>query len=342
MTAPGDVQFSRRRSFLFATILVCGFFVLAEGALRLIGVPPAVKPRLLLRQMDTDITLPFMRPDPVVFWSPQPGYRGEFMGGSVTINRLGLRGDEVAPGRLARGRRLLMFGDSITFGYGVGDADTYPHQLGLRLAERNVEVVNAGVTGFTSHQVLGYARRYLPQLQPDVVSVCIGWNDGNQRTADDRESARRLAMARGFEDELDSLYLYRAVKSLYLRAGLRAAASRTARTVARVSLPQYRENLAALVDEARRGGARVVFVELPRRKEPGGGTGRDTPYAAALAETARALDVPLFGVGDLGIATTRDSTTEDFIDSLHFSPAGAALMADILAPQFAASGVFGR
>lgn len=340
MPAPAQPQFSRGRSVLFATLLVVGFFGLLEGGLRLVGVAPAVRPRILLRQMDSDITLPFMRKDAEVFWSPEPGYRGAFQGHPVSINSLGLRGDEVATGRAPGGRRrLLAFGDSITFGYGVGDEDSYPRQLGLRLAASHVEVVNAGVTGFTSHQVLGYVRRFVPLLRPDAISVCIGWNDGNGRTADDREYARRLALARDVEGILDDVYIYRALKGVYLRAGLRGP--RDARPVPRVSLAQYRENLASIVDEARRVGVRPVFVALPRRKDPAESGSRGTPYAAALADTARALRVPLLSVGELGIDTPRDSTVEDFIDSLHFSPAGAARMADVLAPQLTAPGVLG-
>jgi lysophospholipase L1-like esterase len=340
MPAPAHVQFSSGRSLFLATFIVCGFFAVVEGGLRVVGIAPSVQPRILLRQMDTDITLPFMRADSDVFWSPQPGYRGTFQGRPVTINALGLRGAAVTTGRLTRGRRLLSFGDSITFGYGVGDEETYPFELGRHLAGSGVSVVNAGVTGFTSHQVLGYVRRFVPLLQPDVVSVCIGWNDGNQRTADDREYARRLALARNVEGTLERLYLYRALKNAYLRAGIRASA-RAPRSVPRVSTAQYRENLEAIVAEVRRAGARPVFMALPRRKTPGEPGSRDTPYAAVLARTARELDVPLFGVADLGIETTRQDTTEYFIDSLHLSPEGASLMAGILAPQFLASGVLG-
>ncbi len=340
MSAPAPPQFSRGRSLLFASVIVCGFFGILEGALRVKGVAPTLRPILLLRQMDSDIRLPFMRADKEVFWSPQPGYRGVFMNHGVTIDSAGLRGAEVDLRRVPGGRRrLLAFGDSITFGYGADDEDTYPYQLGLRLASHHVEVVNAGVTGYTSHQVLGYVRRYLPLLRPDAISVCIGWNDGNGRTADDREYARRLAVARDVEGVLDGLYLYRALKNAYLRAGLRTP--RQERPIARVSLDQYRENLTAIAIEARRVGVRPVFVALPRRQGPDERRSRDTPYATVLAETARTLKVPLLSVGDLGIDTPRASTTEYFIDSLHFSPAGAALMADTLAPQLLAPGVLG-
>ena len=70
-----------------------------EAGLRVVGVGAPVRPRLILRLMDSDITLPFMRADPEVFWSPIPGYPGEFMGKPVRINALGLRGPEIADPR---------------------------------------------------------------------------------------------------------------------------------------------------------------------------------------------------------------------------------------------------
>src|SRR5512139_1546498 len=108
--------FSRRRSLLLSALIVLGFFASAELVLRLVGVRPAVRPRLLLRAIDTDIDLPFMRADPDLFWSPRPGFRGSFMERPVTINSLGLRGEELRP-RGAAARRIACFGDSITFGY---------------------------------------------------------------------------------------------------------------------------------------------------------------------------------------------------------------------------------
>ena len=62
--------FSTRRSVLFASIIALSVLLLAEGVLRVVGVGAPVQPRLILRLMDTDIKLPFMRADPDMFWSP--------------------------------------------------------------------------------------------------------------------------------------------------------------------------------------------------------------------------------------------------------------------------------
>jgi lysophospholipase L1-like esterase len=319
--------FSRRRSLLFGFILVAGFFAATELVLRMVGVRRLVRPRILLRAVDVDIDFPFMRPDAEVFWAPKPGWRGEFQGKAVTINSLGLRGAEPARPNRAGWRRLAVFGDSITFGYGVADEETYAAQAGRLLAGERVDVVNAGVTGYTSHQVLRLLKRVAPALRPDVATFCIGWNDGNVRAVDDRAFARHLRAAQRIEVLTEHLYLYRAMKALYLRSTMPDAPP-SART-RRVSVDDYRENLRGMVRECRERGIRPVFLELPRRRHRGEALPR-WPYADTLAAVAAELDVPLLPTGELGLGTRAPENGRYFIDALHFTPGGHELMARML------------
>jgi acyl-CoA thioesterase-1 len=74
--------------------------------------------------------------------------------------------------------RLLVLGDSLTAGYGLTAPDNFPNRLqaALRANGRNVEVVNAGVSGDTTAgglARLGWALRDAP----DAVIVELGAND---------------------------------------------------------------------------------------------------------------------------------------------------------------------
>jgi lysophospholipase L1-like esterase len=335
--APLPKHFSLGRSLLFSSLIVLAFFGLAEAILRLVGLrAPSENPRILLREMDTDITLPFMRADRDLFWSLRPGFRGEFRGRPVTINSLGLRGGELELPKPAGRRRIVCFGDSITFGFGVGDDESYSHFLGAALADRNVDVVNAGVTGYTSHQVRGLLRRLAPVVQADVATVCIGWNDQNRRPVTDRVYERRLHAAMAVEGRLDHVYLYRALKALYLRAPL---AGRTrAAEAQRVPLGDYRENLGAFVRECRTHGIQPVFLALPHRRRKGEAL-VDGRYNEAMAELGRSLGVAVVDVGDLGLATTMETNEAYFIDPLHLSPSGSESMARMIARQLLALGI---
>lgn len=320
MTAPMDLEkeaaprFTTRRSLFLASLIVLAFFGTVEIVLRLSGVRPPVRPQILLRQIDVDITFPFMQPDRDLFWSPRPGFHGEFEGKPVSINSLGLRGDEVTVPKPRGRRRVATFGDSITFGYGVGDEDTYAARLGQALGGR-IEVVNCGVTGYTSHQVLRLLRRVGPVLTPDVATFCIGWNDASRRPVDDRTYAASLRLAFDVEGFFDHLYLYRGIKNLYVRSQTRewSAPPRGPR----VPLAQYRENLEAIVKECRARGIQAVFVDLPRRRKAGEAP-FESGYSTELREVANALSVPVFDPGDLGLKTSLPTNEEHFIDTFTF------------------------
>jgi lysophospholipase L1-like esterase len=331
MTAPRP---SWKRSLLFSSVVFVAFFGTLEGALRVIGVKKPARPRLILRAIDSDIDLPFMRADPELLWAPKAGFQGDFMGRPVTINSLGLRGAEPRVPRPRR--RILTLGDSITFGYGVGDDETYAAALGRALAPQDVEIVNGGVTGYTSHQVRKRLALLAPTLRPDVVTVCIGWNDRTRRVATDREYDRRLRVAARLEGLADHLYLYRALTRLYRDSG--GGDSTPARDHPRVPIDEYRENLAAIVRTARDAGARPVFLALPHRTRFEGPP-LDPAYPQALRESAAALGVPLLDVGALGDAAPPDGNERFFIDSLHLSAEGADEMARVLVPQLSAAGL---
>lgn len=331
-------QFSTPRSILYSAVIVLAFFGLVEAALWWVDPAPPLRPRLLLRSIDVDVEFPFMRPDPELFWEPLPGFVGEFRGHVVEINAQGLRGPALRVPKPPGRRRLVAFGDSITFGYGVGDEDSYPARLGALLASHGLEVANAGVTGYTSYQVLGRLRRLLPELSADVASFCVGWNDGTLRPVSDRVYAARLESTRALHGRLGDWRLYRLLAGFYVRWRLRAERDAKVRDQPRVPLEEYRQNLARIVAECRGTGVLPVFVRLPHRRVPGEPPPEST-YEQALLEVARELDVATFSVGELGLESRSDDTTGLFIDSLHLSPEGAEIMAQHLARQLEELGV---
>jgi hypothetical protein len=91
------------------------------------------------------------------------------------INSLGLRNEEVA---LEKGGkyRILCFGDSWTFGWGVKEEDSWPHKLQdyLRKAgKENVEVINCGRGGQYTTTYKQYLADAVPMLKPDLVIVGV-------------------------------------------------------------------------------------------------------------------------------------------------------------------------
>jgi lysophospholipase L1-like esterase len=74
--------------------------------------------------------------------------------------------------------RVLVLGDSLTFGYGVGEEQAYPAVIESRLSKTyRVQVFNLGVSGFQSQDIVQLAHRFIPELKPDLVIYGMCLND---------------------------------------------------------------------------------------------------------------------------------------------------------------------
>ena len=75
--------------------------------------------------------------------------------------------------------RIMIFGDSTVVGRSIPEKDRIHVQLEEILRRRgdNVEVINAGVQGYSTDQELLLARRMIPLYKPDIVLLCVCVND---------------------------------------------------------------------------------------------------------------------------------------------------------------------
>jgi hypothetical protein len=117
-----------------------------------------------------------------------PGYDGWFAGVPVHINALGFRDRrDYTLDKPPNTFRILVLGDSVTFGHGTLDDTTYPYLLEQRLRgwrpDVNWEVWNLGVPGYNTRQELDYLKEIGPRAQPDVVVVGFYPNDFTGRNA---------------------------------------------------------------------------------------------------------------------------------------------------------------
>lgn len=84
-----------------------------------------------------------------------------------------LRGPAFEPKPAAGVKRILSIGDSVTFGWGVEDEDTWPARLQVALQSRGheVEVLNAGVPAQQLPAIVTYLQRVAPSL--GLHGVCL-------------------------------------------------------------------------------------------------------------------------------------------------------------------------
>jgi hypothetical protein len=78
--------------------------------------------------------------NPQILYELKPGFHGLYAGVPVSINAMGLRGNEQANGNGMSTLRVLTIGDSIAFGQGVSDDATLAEQIKRRLQERGLQI----------------------------------------------------------------------------------------------------------------------------------------------------------------------------------------------------------
>ena len=124
----------------------------------------------------------FLVSDPVRLEKLAPNYDGWFAGVPVHTNALGFRDSreyaiEKRPGTF----RILVLGDSVTFGHGSVAEHAYPLLLEQRLKAWKPgvdwQVWNLGVPGYNTSQELAYLLEVGPAFRPDLVVVGFFGND---------------------------------------------------------------------------------------------------------------------------------------------------------------------
>jgi acyl-CoA thioesterase I len=110
-------------------------------------------------------------------------------------------GDSPKLARLADDSVVLAFGDSLTFGTGAAEQESYPVQLEALIGRR---VVRAGVPGEVSAQALARLPALLDEHAPRLLLLCIGGNDflrrlGTRQAEQNVREMVKLAHGRGVQ-----------------------------------------------------------------------------------------------------------------------------------------------
>jgi acyl-CoA thioesterase I len=110
-------------------------------------------------------------------------------------------GERPKMARLPSDAVVLAFGDSLTYGTGAAEAESYPAQLEQLIGRR---VVRAGVPGEVTAQALARLPEMLDEHSPRLLLLCIGGNDflrrlGNQQAEGNVRAMVKLARSRGVD-----------------------------------------------------------------------------------------------------------------------------------------------
>jgi lysophospholipase L1-like esterase len=327
---------------LFAVVILIFVLALVEGSVRFYHFIRSVGAR--------------EEPRGYVVDDPEAGYtlkRG-FEGGGIRVNSLGFRGSELVREKSNRTYRIAALGDSATFGPHEEEC-AYPYLLPGLLAPRRVEVINAAVEGYRADRALVRLRKDVLPLQPDLVTVFIGWNDLYQtdpRAETEQLSARGNPLAR-------LLTLSDAAQTFRRLFFVRLNPQRSGTSVGDQALLEsyrpvgYEERLREILRTARAAGADVLALTWPTilaesmahhvvakvhypwyTTELSELRSLYARYQEALRRVSGEEGVPVI---DVAAAFDNSDKAALFKDTAHFSCEGHALIAEKIAPEIPAA-----
>jgi lysophospholipase L1-like esterase len=336
-------------TLLGATAVALG---LAEGVVRVLGLTSAVrghfKPGIYA-------------PDSALGWALQPSYRGVRFDNErsalTTTNALGFRGPEWDGARRAAGLRVLVLGDSCTFGLGVADEETYPAQLeqDLRKRGRDAAVFNAGVPGYDTVQEADLLDRLSTVVRPHFVVVTWLPND-LLRAGHERDRAIRvidgylvddLSRYHEWRRRIDQKGIYRSALYRFVRVRVRLLKDRLGwrrrSWLGEADPEHFRLTTAAVtrIGEASAGlGAQVVLALIPRREQAEGSAGlADLRY---MADFGRASGMRVVDPMETWLAGDVDVRRYYLADNVHLTGLGYGKLGEATAQAVVYNGTHSR
>jgi lysophospholipase L1-like esterase len=346
------VSRSRRFSTL---VLVAGTSVLALLAAEILlrSTTPAT-----FGQASNTRQLAWLVDDPVLAFANRPGFENAV----VRINRHGFRGAELSSDD-RKLRRIVFLGDSSTFGIWLDAAEDDPRGKRLRFTgypvefaqlleqegRRDLEVVNAGVVGYTSsHALRLFVTKVLP-LEPDIVVLRFGVNehklskpDSGRRVVEPESPWRREALYRFANWRLMRLVLRAYRMAPWLRRG--------GDPTYFVAPDRFEADLRRFVELAREHRFQLLLLDYPLRPlawgehphhakvyRPSGQTSLaefhqvHARYQAVVRSVAAREGIPLLATGEEFGARVEPLFGD--LDFVHPNAHGARVLAKLLREQ---------
>ncbi|MHC5211423.1 MAG: SGNH/GDSL hydrolase family protein [Planctomycetota bacterium] len=301
----------------------------AELTLRALGIAAPVDIPPLELPGGSPTAEPFTRWDRDLIYTMVPGTRAL---PEYTINSRGYRSPEFTRGKPEGTVRVIVTGDSSTFGLGVREEQCWASVLRTALARLfegtvEVELINAGVSGYSTTLNRVQIERDLLPLQPDAVVVCVtGHNDS--RLVQGMDDAEVLAHNSSWRTRWKRMHLVRLAMGVGAQAD-HASLRPLARSEAeggrwRVPLVEVERNARAMREATSAAGAGLVFAVTAHSRM----ALSSTPYVADVGQTvagvAQEQGVPLADVRPVFEAL---APYDLFVDSVHPTPLGHRLIA---------------
>lgn len=245
------------------------------------------------------------------------------------INSKGFRGNEI---KLKSKFRIVALGDSTTFGSLVNDGLTYPEYLSKKTG---YEVINAGIEGFTTDNVLNLFKKEIVSLSPDMIIVnCMVNNFLSSKNIYSSNALHKTSI----------FLLNKSLFYMTLREKIRKIAKKPIVDIYRGSFnnvlnafledkefyESFKKDYNSIIDFAKKNSIKVVIIKEPAWIRAGQGMIFETQFKTIwdkmyviLDEVGIERDVKVFGI-DV------PKNEEYFIDGVHLTPKGNKYFADTI------------
>ena len=177
--------------------------------------------------------------------------------------------------------RIICLGASPTFGWGVRYQEAYPYQLRKNLAEKfhlsyEIEVINAGVIGYSSYQGLLFLKNKILKFNPDIITVSYVINDVDKyrffrnNGKPDKYLRPKNKFFIYFENILQKSRLYYLMRKIFLasnKVGSKyyGGIKNLYHQYRRVSEADYENNITNIIRIAKTKNIKVILLRMPMR-----------------------------------------------------------------------------
>lgn len=170
-----SMGFSLKNVFLILCVSLVSLFALE--ALTRLFLDDGMLYELEMWKYAREVKIRDQRPD--LGHRHRPNAEAQLMGVPVRTNSLGFRSPEISEKAADGVARIAFVGDSIAFGWGVAEQETFVHRVlaALNAAGRKVDGYNLGVGNYNTLQELTLFRDVGARLKPDIIVLCYFIND---------------------------------------------------------------------------------------------------------------------------------------------------------------------
>lgn len=323
-----------RKKILFSVVTVLGVLGLLEVGSRIfVTLAPNVRwesHRQLVNAVGFPALNEILVPDPALFWTVAPDIDRKVIAGriarsadlsfTVSTDTHGAR--RMPPVRDAR-QLVVFLGDSTTFGVGVDDDRTYAALLQQRLG--GVQGVNLGVPGYSAYQGRLRVQQFPLAAPPAAVVVTFGFNDAAAwDNVGDAEHERRLWAQRSWITRHSRLL---SVLGGLLQRPEAAAEAESGEARPRLTDEEFAAEIRAIAAWCRERRAEPILLVWPMRAQ----LQRDEllPKQRVLLDVAASDRLRVVNLVPVFRAFGGPAA---FVDVVHASAAGNAMVADMLEP----------